>query len=285
MEAWNTPVGIIGAGMMGAGIAQRLVESGITVILVGRDSQKFGALRLTLAQNAKLSLRRKRAEAGAIERGLADLVITDDLKRLNGCGIILEAIAEDLTAKVSLYKSLQPHLKADAILCTNTSSLSVKDLARESGLAERFLGLHFMNPAATSPMAELIRQPGVSPEHLDTVRAFAKGIGLTLVELEDTPGFIVNRLLMAMIVQAVNLLQANVASTEAIDTAMRLGCAHPLGPLALADMIGLDVVLAELEELHGKLGESYAPPARLQKLVAAGHLGRKTGRGFLSYGK
>ncbi|MFW5857959.1 MAG: 3-hydroxyacyl-CoA dehydrogenase family protein, partial [Planctomycetota bacterium] len=204
---------------------------------------------------------------------------------LASCVLVVEAVVENEEIKAGVLRTAAGHAPADATLATNTSALSVSGLAEAAGVSGRLVGLHFMNPAPGSRLAELAVPAGVDTAHADRARACAEGLGLTVVETADTPGYAVNRALMPMIVQAARLVEEGGASAKAVDDALRLGCGHPMGPLALADFIGLDVVLEELETLEAAHGPAYAPPGILREHVAAGRLGRKTGEGFHSYGR
>lgn len=283
-QTQQDPVGIVGAGHMGAGIAQRAVEHGLAAVLCTRDASRCEAIAGQVARGAKMSVRRRRASEDAVAAGLDRLRVVTALADLADCPIVIEAIIEEWDAKVDVFKRLAEALPKSVTLATNTSALSVECLGVEAGVSERLVGLHFMNPVPGSKLVELVRHDQVDPAHLDRARTVAVSMGLEVLQLKDSQGFLVNRLLMPLIVEAARTLQEGVGDAQAIDTAMRLGCGHPMGPLALADFIGLDVILAELDELAAAHGARYEPPRILRDHVCAGHLGRKTGRGFHSYG-
>lgn len=274
------PVGVVGLGTMGAGIVQRLVQSGVPTLGVARREETLAGVRETVARGARLAARRKRADKDQVEAGLDGLELSTAREGLAACALVIEAIGESYQAKVALLGALAAETPPATTLTTNTSSFSVRRLAEACGAAARLVGLHFMNPAPASQLCELVCHGAVAPAHVEQARALADALGLTVVAVEDCPGFLVNRMLMPVIAEAVRLLESRVATAADIDTAMRLGCGWPMGPLALADFIGLDVVLEELQQLDGELGERYAPPPLLLQLVRDGHLGRKSGHGL-----
>jgi 3-hydroxybutyryl-CoA dehydrogenase len=284
MSETNAPVGVIGTGVMGAGIAQRLVEHGVETILIGRRAEALAEARERIARGAKLAARRRRAATETVTAALEALRLAEAPEALAPCPVVLEAVAETYAAKREVLAAAAEHLGAEAVLATNTSSLSVARLAQSVPHPERLVGLHFMNPVPESHLAELVRHAGSGEAALARARSLAERLELTVVEVEDCPGFAVNRVLMPMLAEAVRLLESGNAEARDIDTALRLGCGLPMGPLALADFIGLDVVLAELEQLADELGPRFEPPELLRQLVADGHLGRKTRRGLLAYG-
>jgi 3-hydroxybutyryl-CoA dehydrogenase len=283
--AFDGRLGIVGTGVMGAGLAQRALQAGHGVTLLGRDANRLARRGEDIERGAKLMVRRRKAEAQTVEAGLRELRLGVDPADLADCPLVVEAIVEEEEAKTALYRRLDAHLGPETVLASNTSSLRISRLADASGRPARFLGLHFMNPVPQSKLAELVRHPALDAAALERGAALLEALGLVGVEVEDTPGFLVNRMLMPFLAEAARLVDDGPASAEAIDTAMRLGCGHPLGPLALADLIGLDVVLSELETLAADLGPRYAPPGSLRRLVEAGRLGRKTGHGFHRYGR
>jgi 3-hydroxybutyryl-CoA dehydrogenase len=271
-------------GTMGSGIAQVCLEAGHRV--VARDvEQRFvdgGAGRIS----AGLA---KRVEKGLLSDGDATaassrLETTTDLAALAGCDVVIEAIVEELEPKRELFSALHGLCRPDAILATNTSALSVSAIAAASGRPERVVGLHFFNPAPLMKLVEVVRTPVVDDDVYAEALAFASGLGKEAVPCPDTPGFLVNRLLIPILNDAVIAMEETGAAPEDIDRAMRFGAGWPMGPFALADLVGLDVHAHAAEALWSGLREPrMAPPARLQRMVEAGHLGRKSGRGFYRY--
>jgi 3-hydroxybutyryl-CoA dehydrogenase len=277
-------VGIVGLGTMGAGIAQVCLEAGHRVI--GRDVEgailDAGAGRI----HAGLQRRADKGGIGADEAAAARgrLTTTTELGDLAGAGLVIEAIVEELEPKRALIAELD-RICGDAILATNTSALSVTAIAAASTRPERVVGLHFFNPAPLMKLVEVVRTDLVDPDVLAAALAFATGLGKEAVPCPDTPGFLVNRLLVPVLSDAVRAMEETGASPEDVDRAMRFGAGWPMGPFALADLVGIDVQVHASEALWATTREPrFAPPGRLVRMVAAGHLGRKTGRGFYSYG-
>ncbi|GGX92054.1 3-hydroxybutyryl-CoA dehydrogenase [Litchfieldella qijiaojingensis] len=276
-------IGVVGAGTMGQGIAQVLVSSGRQVMLydvaeaqLERAEDKIGKGLARLVEKDKLS----EDECSA---ALARLGKTTSLETLGDCEVIIEAVPEQPELKETLFRDLSA-LNQDTILASNTSSLSLTRLAAVSERPERVVGMHFFNPVPILKLVEVIRAEQTSDATVAKVEALAEELGKTAVAIADSPGFAVNRLLVPMINEAAFLLQEGVASAEDIDQAMKLGAAHPLGPLALADLIGLDVCLSIMEVLQDGFGDpKYRPCPLLKRMVDAGYLGRKSGRGFHIY--
>lgn len=278
-------VGICGLGAMGAGLAQRCVQEGAPATVRSRRAEALDPARERIEAACRLAVRRKRAQAEAVDAGLDELRLTTELADLTDCALVVEAIEEDFAAKTALLAALARALPAATTLATNTSSLSVARLAQDSGAQGRLVGMHFMNPVPESRLVELVAPTGAEEAHVSRARVLAAQLGLQAITAADVTGFVVNRALMPLIAEAIRALEARVASARDIDTALRLGCGHPLGPLALADLIGLDVVLAELRALEQAHGPRFAPPALLEDLVARGDLGRKTGAGLHRYAR
>jgi 3-hydroxybutyryl-CoA dehydrogenase len=268
---------------MGAGIAQACAAAGLDVTLVDvTDDQLRRGTDTIAASLAKLEGKGKLPRAAAeIRKAIRTSTSVADLERAD---VVIEAVFEDAAVKGDLFKRLDLACKPNAILASNTSSISITALAAATKRPERVIGMHFMNPVPLMTLVELIRGLQTSDETAATVRGLAEDLGKTVVESKDTPGFIANRVLMPMINEAVFALDEGTGSAEGIDTVMRLGMGHPLGPLALADLIGLDVCLAILEVLQRDLGDpKYRPAPLLRRYVAAGWLGRKAKRGFYRY--
>lgn len=277
-------VGVVGAGTMGNGIAQAFAQSGFSVLLwdavPAAVERSKGAIEKSLGkfvEKGKLSAADRDATLGRLSSSL-----TMDV--MSGADYVVEAIAEDLSAKTDVFKRLGAITRPDVILASNTSSISITVLGAATRRPDRVLGMHFMNPVPLMTLVELIRGQATSAESMQIATDLCKRLGKTPVEAADYPGFIANRILMPMINEAIYAVMEGVGTPEAIDTVMKLGMNHPMGPLTLADFIGLDVCLAILEVLHGGLGDpKYRPCPLLRRMVAAGHLGRKSGRGFYTY--
>ncbi|MGH2499677.1 MAG: 3-hydroxyacyl-CoA dehydrogenase NAD-binding domain-containing protein [Candidatus Limnocylindria bacterium] len=279
----SAAIGVVGGGTMGAGIAQVCATAGCDVVLVDvARPQLDRALSSIAASLAKLE-EKQRLPRPATEI-TAHLRTSTDVADLSGAGTVIEAVFEDPAVKTELFRTLDQACAPHAILASNTSSISITRLGAATGRPERVVGMHFMNPAPLMALVEVIRGLRTSDETVAAVKALAERLGKTAVEAADAPGFIANRVLMPMINEAVYALAEGVGSAGDIDTVMKLGMGHPLGPLALADLIGLDVCLAILEVLQRDLGDpKYRPAPLLRRYVQAGWLGRKAGRGFHSY--
>ncbi|MDN3520141.1 3-hydroxybutyryl-CoA dehydrogenase [Halomonas ramblicola] len=277
------PIGVVGAGTMGQGIAQVLVTSGFAVQLYDVADEQLSRARGNIDKGlGKLVAKEKLSEADKGE-AMARLSTSTALDALCDCAVIIEAAPEQPALKEQLFRDLS-RLTRDAILASNTSSLSLTRLAAVCERPERVVGMHFFNPVPVLKLVEVIRAEQTSDATVARIEALTQALGKTAVAIADSPGFAVNRLLVPMINEAAFLLQEGVASAEDIDSAMKLGAAHPLGPLALADLIGLDVCLSIMEVLQEGFGDpKYRPCPLLRRMVDAGYLGRKTGRGFHVY--
>ena len=276
-------IGVIGAGTMGSGIAEAAAQVG-PVILVDVDRARAEAGRAAIEKRLSRQVEKGRIDAATKETILGRITPTADLTDLKRGDIVVEAALEDLEVKKELFASLGEICSADCILGTNTSALSITAVAIHVPRPERVVGIHFFNPATIMKLVEVVRTPFTAQESVDKVVSFVSALGKTPVLVEESPGFIVNRILIPMINEAIFVLSEGVASAEDIDTAMRLGANHPMGPLALADLVGLDICLAIMETLHRELGEGkYRPAPLLRKMVRAGRLGRKTKLGFFDY--
>lgn len=276
-------VGVIGSGTMGSGIAQVFSQSGYQVVVVDQQKAALDRARGGIEKSLQKLESKGRLESGQAEASLGRLKFATELEALSGCGLVVEAIFEDLEVKGRLWSDLSDKLAEGCIAASNTSSISITRLASSFVAPERFLGMHFMNPVPLMPLVEVIRGQRTSEAALQAVLEACKKLGKTPVAAEDYPGFISNRILMPMINEAVFCLMEGVGRAEAIDSVMKLGMNHPMGPLKLADLIGLDVCLAIMEVLHRELGDKYRPCPLLRKMVDAKLLGRKAGEGFYSY--
>jgi 3-hydroxybutyryl-CoA dehydrogenase len=278
-------VGVVGLGTMGAGIAQVCVHAGLEV--VGRELTDELVERGRAAVERGLARHVERGRMTAAERDAAldRLRTTTSLGDLAECDLVIEVVVEQLDAKHALFRELDDVVRTDAVLATNTSALSVTALAGASARPERVVGLHFFNPAPVLPLVEVVRTDLVSDAAYAAAYAFVERIGKEPVACRDTPGFVVNRILIPVLNDAIRVLDEGAASAEDVDRAMRLGTSWPIGPLALVDLIGVDVHVHAAEALWEAYREPrFAPPPRLRRMLEAGNLGRKTGRGFFDYG-
>ena len=278
-------VAVIGAGTMGSGIVQVVAQAQIAVTMIDRESAILDHAMAAIERNLGRSVERGRItqQDADIARGLIETDVS--LESARDVDIAIEAANEVLETKLNIFRSLDRICGPESILASNTSSISITRLGAATARPERVIGMHFFNPVPVMQLVEVVRGLATSDETTNTVTGFGERLGKTPVTIEDFPGVISNRVLMPMINEAIYCLLEGVADAESIDTVMKLGMNHPMGPLALADLIGLDVCLDIMEVLHHDLGESkYRPCPLLRKMVAAGRLGRKSGQGFFNYG-
>ncbi len=277
-------VSVIGAGQMGNGIAHVLAIAGIDVFLKDISEEQLGKALKTIERNLRRQVGRGALSEGDILKALAHIKPVTNDDHLSEVDLVIEAATENEEIKKKILSALGPQLKPEAIIATNTSSISVTRLAAITDRPEQFIGMHFMNPVPVMQLVELIRGIATNEETFDTIKDLTLRLDKTPTPAEDFPAFIVNRILLPMINEAVYTLYEGVGSVRAIDTAMRLGANHPMGPLQLADFIGLDVCLAIMQVLYEGLADTkYRPCPLLVKYVEAGWLGRKSGRGFYDY--
>ena len=273
---------VVGAGQMGSGIAQVAAVAGYDVTLVDVEPRQLERARAGIEGSLAKLVDKGKVEAGAAESALGRIATAAEP---GPADIAIEAATEDVDLKLRIFRDLDRAVGDGAVLASNTSSIPITRLAAATSRPERVVGMHFMNPVPLMPLVELIRGLETSDEAASAVRAAAERMGKTVAESRDYPGFIANRILLPMINEAVYCLMEGVGDRESIDTVMRLGMSHPMGPLQLADLIGLDTCLAIMEVLHEGLGDSkYRPCPLLRSYVEAGRLGRKSGRGFYEYG-
>jgi len=277
-------VGILGAGTMGHGIAQVLIRSGYTVFLHDLSQQFLDSGAARIAKGLKRDVEKNRLTDEERERALSRLKTTTRVSDLGGAEFIVEAVTENLEVKAGAFRAIEPHCGQGVIFASNTSSISITRLAATTQRPDRFIGLHFFNPVPVMKLVEVVPGLQTSPETADKAMKLAESAGKTPVRVNDYSGFVSNRLLMPMINEAVYCLMESVADAKGIDDVMKLGMNHPMGPLELADLIGLDVCLDIMKVLYESFRDSkYRPCPLLEKMVNAGRLGRKTGRGFYEY--
>ena len=277
-------IGVVGAGTMGNGIAQVFAQAGFDVRLVDAATGALDRAKSAIEKSLAKLVEKSRLTTAEREATLERLATGTNVDALAESDYVIEAIFEDRQAKQSLFARLDQLTRPDVILSSNTSSISITTLGAATNRPDRVLGMHFMNPVPLMSLVELIRGQATSPESMLIAAELCMRLNKTAVEASDYPGFIANRILMPMINEAIFALMEGVGTADSIDKVMKLGMNHPMGPLTLADFIGLDVCLAILEVLHDGLGDpKYRPCPLLRRMVAAGHLGRKSGQGFYRY--
>jgi len=277
-------IGVVGAGTMGSGIAQAAAVSGCAVVLQDVSEEQIARAKKGIERSLSRLVDKGAVDRNVMDNAMAAITTTTAVEDLAGADMVIEAAVENMDLKLELFAKLDRLMKAGAVLASNTSSLSLTRLAAATGRPDKVVGMHFFNPVPLMKLVEVIRALQTSDETHALADEFARRLGKVPVSVKDSPGFVVNRMLVPMINEAVFLLYEGVASAEEIDEAMKLGANHPIGPLALADMIGVDVCYFVMQILLEEFGDSkYRPCPLLKQMVGAGRLGRKTGRGFFDY--
>ncbi len=279
-------IGVLGTGTMGAGIIQVLAQNGYEVVLRARRETSVEKGIAKVNKSLDKMVAKEKITAEAKEEIMGRIHGSTDISIVKDADLIIEAATEDMEAKKALFKELDELCKPEAIIATNTSALSITEIAAATSRPDKIIGMHFFNPVPAMKLVEIVKGLTTSEETRGTIVELAKALGKTPVDVAEAPGFVVNRILVPMINEAVGILADGVANEEGIDEAMKLGANHPMGPLALGDLIGLDVCLAIMETLYKEFGDTkYRPHPLLRKMVRANKLGRKTGVGFFDYSK
>ena len=277
-------VGVIGGGTMGNGIAHVAARSGLKVIRHDVAQQQLDNAVATISRNLDREVAKNKITADDKSAALARILAANNAGALAEADFIIEAVIEDIEVKSRVFRNVDAIARPGVILASNTSSISITKIASRTKWPDKVIGMHFMNPVPVMTLVEVVRGLATSDQTYETTKQLAESLGKTPVEVNDYPGFVSNRVLMPMINEAIYCVMEGVGTAEAVDSVMKLGMNHPMGPLTLADLIGLDVCLDIMEVLHTGLGDSkYRPCPLLRKMVDAGHLGRKSGRGFYEY--
>jgi 3-hydroxybutyryl-CoA dehydrogenase len=277
-------VGVIGAGTMGNGIAQACAVAGLRTVMIDVSDAALKKGVDTIGGSLDRLVKKDKLSAADRDAALGRVTTTTDYAALRDADLIIEAATENATLKFDILRKVDGVSKPDALLATNTSSISITQLAAVTSHADRFVGMHFFNPVPMMALVEIIRGLQTAPATIERAREFAKRLGKSPIVVKNSPGFVVNRILCPMLNEAVFTLQEGIATAQEIDDGMKLGCNHPIGPLALTDLIGLDVLLAVMNVFYADFNDpKYRPAPLLKEMVAAGYLGRKSGRGFYTY--
>lgn len=274
---------VIGTGTMGAGIVQAFAQANMPVVMKSRSQGSIDKGMAKITKGLSKLVEKGKVTKEYMDQTLANITTTTDYKDLADADLIIEAAVEAMDMKKELFAQLDEMCKPETIIATNTSSLSITEIGAATKRGDRVIGMHFFNPAPVMKLVEVIRGLMTTDEVYNQISELVKALGKTPVEIKEAPGFVVNRILIPMINEGVSIYADGVASVEDIDNAMKLGANHPMGPLALGDLIGLDVCLAIMEVLHTEFGDKYKPHPLLRKMVRAGLLGRKSGQGFYKY--